>query len=246
MLLSKKASAAPFNTNPFQNYWKELKTRALRTLYVAILAFIVGSIAYNHIWALILGQIRFICPDLKIVSRSVLGPASLTVALAATISLVIGILWGMAEIWCFIYPALLPKERQIWRFLGLSFLVLAGALQYICFFQAFPLLLAVLLHFNQNIVEASVDLADLLGFALSLHKGLLVIALWPYFLVGLVYQGWISQKLLKDSRRYVYVGAFIIGMILTPPDVISQCVLAIPLILLYEGALIGVSIAAKY
>jgi sec-independent protein translocase protein TatC len=239
-------SAVLFNAEPEHFYWEELRARALRTLIICVIVFIIAALGYQKIWVLFLLKIQEICPELKIVSRSVLGPATMTVSLAGAMSLIVGLLWGGGELWFFIKPALLRKERQLVSGLVLSFLSLAITLQYACFSLAFPYALSFFLLFNKNIVESSVDLTDLLFFALSLHKGMFFISLWPYVLIFLMMQGLISLEQLCQSRRHIYVGAFIFGMLLTPPDVVSQCILAIPLILLYEGALISIAFIRKF
>ena len=246
MLLSKKDSDGRSETAYSDlKYWYELRYRLMRTIGVIVAVSAISGFFYDYIWTTLLAQIRSICPELKIVSRSVLGPASLTLGLSGGAGLLAGTFWVLAELWCFIRPALFPAELRLIKYLGLSFIVLCSLLQYLCFAFLLPLTLSFFISFNKTIVESSVDLYELATFALYLHQGVLLISIWPYILFFLAYSGWLSLNQLRQNRSYIYVGSFIIGMILTPPDVISQCFFSIPLILLYESVLMLLSFTIK-
>jgi len=239
LLLSKKDSDARFKILEQDGmYWQELRRRVVRTLSVVIIVSILAGLSYDRLWIALLAHIRALCPELKIVSRSVLGPASLTFILSGSVGLCVGLFWAGVEIWCFIRPALLLSEKRLIQYFSGSFLLLTMILQYICFVFVLPVTLKFFLAFNQSIVESSVDLYELATFALAIHQGMALVALWPYILLALIYSGWLSRGQLLENRNIVYVGSFIIGMLLTPPDVVSQCFVSIPLILMYESVLI--------
>jgi sec-independent protein translocase protein TatC len=110
-------------------------------------------------------------------------------------------------------------------------------LQYICFNFLLPGALSFFLKFNKSIVESSVDLVDLVFFSLSLHRATFFVTFWPFILIFLLHYKWVTLYQMRKLRGLIYVGAFFIGMLITPPDIVSQCFVAIPLIFLYESAL---------
>ena len=97
-----------------------------------------------------------------------------------------------------------------------------------------PLTLKFFTRFNNSIIEAYVDLNSLVDFTLLIQESFLVLSFWPFILYFLLEWSVVDREFLIKRRDLVYLSSFIIGMFLTPPDVLSQCFFAVPMILGYE------------
>ncbi|NIJ33824.1 twin-arginine translocase subunit TatC [Sphingomonas oligoaromativorans] len=148
------------------------------------------------------------------------------------------------QLWRFIAPGLYAKEKRALRpFLLLTpVLFLSGAAM--AYFIAMPLALHFLLGFQGNIggvqQEALPAIGNYLGFVTKFMFGFGVAFLLPVLLMLLERTGIVSRKQLVKGRRYSYVGSFALAAVLSPPDAVSMLLLAVPLCLLYELALIAI------
>ncbi len=149
------------------------------------------------------------------------------------------------QLWAFVAPGLYSHER---RFIGplvmvstlLFFLGMAFA-----YFAVFPLVFGFMAHMAPKGVAVMTDIGNYLDFVITLFVSFGVAFEVPVAVVLLVKLGVIEVKKLKEIRSYVIVGAFIVGAIFTPPDIISQFMLAVPLCLLYEGGILAASLMKK-
>jgi sec-independent protein translocase protein TatC len=148
------------------------------------------------------------------------------------------------QLWMFVAPGLYAREKRAFLpFLALTpfLFVMGGALAY---YVAMPLALHFLLGYQGNIagVQATAlpGIGNYLDFAMRFIFGFGVAFLLPVLLLLLEKAGLVTRQQLKRGRRYAIVVAFVIAAILTPPDVISQLLLAVPLVLLYEVSLVAI------
>ena len=148
------------------------------------------------------------------------------------------------QLWQFVAPGLYAKEKRAFRpFLLLTpFLFLSGAA--LAYYVAMPIALHWLLGFEGNIAgvqqEALPGVGNYLSFVTRFIFGFGVAFLLPVLLMLLERAGLVTRDQLRRGRRYAIVVAFVVAAVLTPPDVISQLLLAIPLVLLYEISLIAI------
>jgi sec-independent protein translocase protein TatC len=149
-----------------------------------------------------------------------------------------------SQIWLFVAPGLYRKERKAFLpFLLLTpFLFAAGAS--LAYFVAMPLALHYLLSFQGELggvrQTALPGISNYLDFSTRFIFGFGVAFLLPVLLMLLERAGIVTRQQLKSGRRYAIVVAFVVAAVLTPPDVISQLLLAVPLVLLYEVSLIAI------
>ncbi|MDB5663396.1 MAG: Sec-independent protein translocase subunit TatC, partial [Sphingomonas bacterium] len=148
------------------------------------------------------------------------------------------------QLWQFVAPGLYAREKRAFLpFLVMTpILFLGGAA--LAYFVAMPLALRFLLGFEGNIggvqQEALPAVGNYLTFVTKFLFGFGVSFLLPVVLMLLERAGIVTRAQLKAGRRYAIVGAFAVAAVLTPPDVVSQLMLALPLVLLYELALIAI------
>lgn len=144
--------------------------------------------------------------------------------------------WGLAAL-KFILPGLNKKEKR----LAIPFLIgslfafaIGGSIAY---FFSLPLANAYLYAFNATLGQNAWSLANYIDYSLVFFLGHWIVFELGLILLFLVHQGMVSSSALRSKRRYMIVLAFIVGAFLTPPDVVTQFILAIPLIALYELAI---------
>jgi len=150
------------------------------------------------------------------------------------------------QLWGFIAPGLYQHERKR----TLPLLVSSTALFYLgaafAYFAVFPLVFGFLTSTAPQGVEVMTDISRYLDFVLTLFFAFGVAFEIPVAVVLLVWTGAVNPQTLREKRAYVIVGAFVIGMLLTPPDIISQTLLALPMWLLFEvGVFMGEYFAPK-
>jgi sec-independent protein translocase protein TatC len=153
------------------------------------------------------------------------------------------------QLWRFVAPGLYREEKQAFLpfLLATPPLFLLGAAM--GYFLALPVAIRFLLGFQKEAggiaLEALPAIGDYLGFVMQFIMGFGIAFLLPVLLMILERAGIVTREQFRNGRRYAILGAFVIAAVLTPPDVLSQFMLAIPLILLYEAALIGMAITGR-
>lgn len=140
----------------------------------------------------------------------------------------------LVQAWLFVLPALFPHERRAARrYLLPSFALFAVGIVF-AFFAVYPLALQFLLGFGSERVQPYISVARFLTFFISVTLPFGLVFQFPVVLLVLVQIEMVTVAMLHQMRRIVYFMAFVVGAILTPPDVASQVLMAIPIILLYE------------
>ena len=149
------------------------------------------------------------------------------------------------QCWAFVAPGLYANEKRIAMPLLVSSILLFYAGVSFAYFVVFPLVFAFFTSVGPEIVNISTDIGRYLDFVLALFFGFGLAFEVPIATIILVAIGFTTPKKLAEKRPYIIVGAFILGMLLTPPDVISQVLLALPVWLLFDGGLIASKIILK-
>ena len=149
------------------------------------------------------------------------------------------------QIWGFAAPGLYIKEKRFAVPLLLSSIVLFYCGTAFAYFVVFPLMFAFFTSAAPADVAVMTDIASYLDFVLVLFFAFGLAFEVPIATVVLVWSGLTSVETLAKSRAYVFLGAFVIGMLITPPDIISQTLLAVPVYLLYECGILLSKILTK-
>lgn len=149
------------------------------------------------------------------------------------------------HLWAFVAPALYPNERRhIWPLLLMSSLLFYLGVLF-AYKVVFPLLFKFFISMAPDSITVMPDIASYVDLILKLFFAFGLTFEVPIFTLLLIMSGVVSVKGLKQKRPYVIVGAFTLGMLLTPPDVLSQILLAIPLYFLFECGIVAGSFVEK-
>lgn len=142
------------------------------------------------------------------------------------------------QLWRFVAPALYAKEKRL-----VLPLIIASTTLFLCgmafaYFVVFPAVFGFVVSSAPHGVAVMTDIDKYLSFVLGMFIAFGITFQVPVVVVVLVRMGFVSVRKLREVRRYVIVGAFVVGAIFTPPDVVSQFMLAVPLWLLYEAGIV--------
>jgi len=153
--------------------------------------------------------------------------------------------WLLYQAWAFIAPGLYKREKK----LALPLLASAVALFYagcaFAYFLVLPMVFNFLLRFKPDIVAITPDINAYLDFVLVIFLAFGASFELPVALVILVLLGWVTPAQLREWRGYAVVGIFVVAAVITPPDVVSQLMLAIPMMLLYEAGILAARAVAR-
>lgn len=228
------------NKAPLFEHIVELRTRLLRALSVLAAIFLVLAPFANKLYDLFSLPIseKLSLVQSEMISTTMVGPLLIPYKLVFYIAILLASPYLLVEIWGFIKPGLYNKERRlILPLLFFScFLFYLGIL--VGYQLILPLYIDIIIKFMSLNTIWRPDIGSYLDFSLKFFLGFGLVFEIPVLLVLLVKTNLVSVERLVTLRGYVIVGAFLIGMLLTPPDIISQLMLAIPIWIFYESGIL--------
>jgi sec-independent protein translocase protein TatC len=224
----------------------ELRKRALFCLSAFFVVLCVLLFFSSKLYTLLAQPILDILPaPSMLIATKVLTPFTAPLKLSFFASLVIIVPLILYQLWAFVAPGLYRKEKRAIAPLFLISTLLFYVGMAFAHFVVCPLTLRFLLFMAPEGVQLMTDFADYLDFILMLYWVFGLAFQVPVFTFVLLWTGIISLDTIKRTRPYVIVGAFVIGMLLTPPDVVSQICLAIPLWFLFEAGVFWAKLFLK-
>ncbi|WBA82965.1 twin-arginine translocase subunit TatC [Endozoicomonas sp. GU-1] len=232
---SQQTSKGQDKEQPLVQHLLELRGRILKSL-VAVLVVFAGLFYFaNDIYVYISEPLRASLPEgSTMIATEVASPFLAPFKLTIVLSLFIAIPFILHQAWGFIAPGLYRHEKVI----AIPLLVASIVLFYLgiafAYYVVFPLIFSFFTTVGPESVTVMTDINSYLDFILKLFFAFGIAFEIPVATVLLVWSGVTTVESLKEKRPYVVVGCFVIGMIMTPPDVISQSLLAIPMWLLFE------------
>ena len=149
-------------------------------------------------------------------------------------ALFIAVPWLLYQLWAFVAPALYAREKRLALPLLCSSVVLFYAGCAFAYFLVLPTVFHFLTTFRPEVIALTPDAGAYLDFVVAIFFAFGLSFELPVAMVILVALGWVNPAQLKEARGYAVVGIFVLAAIVTPPDVVSQLMLAIPMCLLYE------------
>ena len=167
-----------------------------------------------------------------------ISPLTAQISLAFYVALFIAMPIVLYQVWAFVAPGLYRKEKRFASPLFISSVLLFYAGLAFAYFVVLPLIFGFIASFAAEIIDWKPDIAEYISFVMMIILVFGVAFETPVATVLTVWTGLTTPEKLGKARPYVFLGAFVIGMLLTPPDVISQTILAIPVYLLFELGII--------
>ena len=224
---------------PFLSHLVELRDRLMRMVLAVLVLLLILFPFGNDIFHLLAQPVMNALPDdTSMVATKVLSPFLTPLKLAFVAAVFIAMPYLLYQMWSFIAPGLYQHEKQLAMPLLLSSIVLFYLGAAFAYFVVLPLLFPFLVGVTPDGVKVMPDIADFLDIAIRLFFAFGLAFEVPIATILVVLAGISTPEKLSQKRPYVIVGAFVVGMLLTPPDIISQTLLALPIWLLFETGLL--------
>ncbi len=223
----------------FVQHLVELRDILLRSVIAILVIFISLFPFANEVYSFIAAPIIRVLPQgTNIIAIGVISPFLTPLKMALIMAVYIAMPYLLYQVWKFIAPALYKHEKQMIMPLVVSSTLLFYAGLLFSFYIVFPVIFGFLSSIGPSIVDFTPDIQYYLDFVLKVSFAFGVAFEVPIATILLLMFGATTIENLKKNRPYVVIGAFILGMLLTPPDIISQTLIAIPMWLLFEAGLI--------
>ena len=212
----------------------ELRSRLFKMFGAVFLVFLAllpfSKILFNYIAQPLVSVV----PNGELIALNPVSPLTATIALTFYLALFIAMPVILYQVWAFVAPGLYLKEKRFAFPLLATSIILFFAGMAFAYFVVFPLIFGFVSTFTPDTVNYQPDMTAYVSFVMMVVLVFGFAFETPVATVLLVMTGLTTTDKLKKARPYVFLGAFVIGMLLTPPDVISQTMLAVPVYLLYE------------
>ncbi len=226
---------------PLVSHLIELRSRLLRIVLGILVVFLVLLPFANPIYTALADPLLKHLPDQSsMIAIDVLSPFLTPLKLSLVLALFITIPWALYQVWAFVAPGLYQREKRLVLPIVTSSTVLFYCGMTFAYFAIMPLFFAFMTTTAPEGVAVMTDINYYLNFVLKLFFAFGVAFEIPVATVILTLAGIISPDAMAAKRPFVITGSFAVGMLLTPPDVISQILLALPVWLLFE---VGILIA---
>lgn len=218
----------------------ELRDRLLRMIVGFLLTFVCLFPFANKLYTLLARPLLAHLPaGGKLIATAVTTPFFVPMKVAMLTAIVLSLPHTLYQAWSFVAPGLYAHEKRFVLPLVVASTLLFLAGMAFAYFLVFPVVFGFIVSTAPAGVAVMTDIGNYLDFVITLFLAFGIAFEVPVVVVVLVRFGLVSVKQLQDIRPYVIVGAFVIGAIFTPPDVVSQVMLAVPLWLLYEIGIIA-------
>jgi sec-independent protein translocase protein TatC len=232
----------------FISHLVELRQRLVRALgsfavvFVALFIYPGGGPIYD---VLALPLMNALPEGTKMIATGVITPFMVPVKVTALVALMVALPYMLYEAWAFVAPGLYEHEKK----LALPIVVASTLLFYLgvafCYFFVFGKVFAFIHEFAPKSITPAPDIEAYFSFVITMFIAFGATFEIPIVVILLARAGVVSVERMRDARPYVIVGAFVVAAIVTPPDVLSQFMLAVPMCLLYEAGLICARVLGK-
>ncbi|MEY4207793.1 MAG: twin-arginine translocase subunit TatC [Pseudomonadota bacterium] len=226
----------------FISHLVELRNRLVRASAVVLVVFIMlfaiwpGAAAiYDFLAQPMMGALP---EGSKMIATGVITPFMVPMKVTMVVALLVSLPWVLYQAWAFVAPGLYLHEKRLVAplIISSSLLFLAGVA--FCYFFVFGTVFKFINDFAPKSISVAPDIENYLDFVLMMCLAFGLTFEVPVVVIVLVRMGVVTVEKLREIRPYVIVGAFVVAAVVTPPDVMSQLFLAIPLCLLYEVGLL--------
>jgi sec-independent protein translocase protein TatC len=212
----------------------ELRSRLFKMFGAVFLVFLALLPFSKQIFNYVAEPLVSVVPNGELIALSPVSPLTATIALTFYLAVFIAMPVILYQIWAFVAPGLYRREKRFaFPMLATSIVLFFMGMAF-AYFIVFPLVFGFVSTFTPDSVNYQPDMTEYVSFVMMV---VLVFGLafeTPIATVLLVWTGLTTSEKLGKARPYVFLGAFVVGMLLTPPDIISQTMLAVPIYILYE------------
>jgi sec-independent protein translocase protein TatC len=212
----------------------ELRSRLFKMFGAVFLVFLALLPFSKQIFNYVAEPLVSVVPNGELIALSPVSPLTATIGLTFYLALFIAMPVILYQVWAFVAPGLYRKEKRFaFPMLATSIVLFFMGMAF-AYFIVFPLVFGFVSTFTPDSVNYQPDMSEYVSFVMLV---VLVFGLafeTPIATVLLVWTGLTTTEKLCKARPYVFLGAFVIGMLLTPPDIISQTMLAVPIYILFE------------
>jgi sec-independent protein translocase protein TatC len=232
----------------FVSHLIELRQRLVRALSAVAIVFVAlflwpgGGAIYDLLAAPLMNALP---EGTRMIATGVVTPFMVPMKVTALVALMLALPYVLYEAWAFVAPGLYEHEKK----LAAPIIVASTALFYLgvafCYFFVFGKVFAFIHEFAPKSITPAPDIEAYFSFVITMFLAFGVTFEIPIVVLILVRSGVVSVEKLRDARPYVVVGAFVVAAVVTPPDVLSQFMLAVPMCLLYEAGLFFARFVAR-
>src|SRR5579863_8705800 len=224
----------------------ELRDRLLRALVAVAIAFVPCVLNANALFTFLSRPLlEKLPPGGNLIATGVMSPFTTPFKLSFFAALMLAMPYVIYQLWAFVAPGLYRKERRFAVPLLVSSILLFYTGIAFAYYFVFPAMFRFFASTTPQGVAMMTDINNYLDFVLTMFFCFGLAFEVPVAVVLLVVMGVVRVEKLKEHRGYVLIGIFILAALLTPPDAIAQCSLAIPMYLLYEGGILMARILAR-
>ena len=239
MIENNKTESAVEHEAPFMSHLVELRDRLLRAVLVILVIFLGLFTFSNELYSLLAEPLLVHLPQgSSMIATEVASPFLTPFKLSMVTAIFISMPFILYQLWSFIAPGLYKHEKSMAFPLLFSSIVLFYLGMVFAYFVVFPLMFGFFTGIQLQGVTMMTDITKYLDFVLKMFFAFGMAFEVPIATIIVIATGMTTAEKLADKRPYIIVVAFIAGMLLTPPDVVSQMLLAIPMWILFEFGLI--------
>jgi len=220
---------------PFMTHLLELRTRLVRAAASILVAFVPLSFFMKEIFDFLSTPLMRAMPEgVKMLSTGVVAPFFVPLKVTFFVAFLVALPYVLYQLWAFIAPGLYRREKKVALPVLFSSIVMFALGMLYCYFIVFRMVFVFISGFAPESVNFAPDIDAYFGFVMTMFFAFGAAFEVPIVVVVLNKAGACSYAKLVSMRPYVVVGAFAVAAVFTPPDVLSQCLLAVPLIVLYQ------------
>ena len=227
------------NLASFISHLVELRNRLVRVAIVVLLVFFGLMPFAAQIFDLLAAPMMQALPaGAHMIATGVITPFLIPVKITLVLSLLVSLPWVLYQMWAFVAPGLYAHEKKL-----IAPLVISSSLLFLlgvafCYFFVFQVVFSFINQFAPKSISVAPDIESYLDFVMTMFLAFGITFEVPIVVIVLVRMGFISVEKLRDIRSYVIVGAFAVSAIVTPPDITSMLLLAVPMCVLFEIGLL--------
>jgi len=228
-------SIDPAAKDTFVSHLMELRDRLMRSVLVVLAIFVVTAIFANDLYTFFAHPLMAALPEgNQMISTQPHGPFFVPFKLAFSLAVIAAIPYLLYQMWAFVAPGLYENEKAMVMPLLVSSTVLFYSGIAFAYYLVFPIIFKFFAMTAPQGVAVMTDINEYFNFAMKLFFAFGISFEVPVATVLMVRAGLTTTAALRSKRPYIIVGAFVVGMLMTPPDIFSQTLLAVPVWLLFE------------